>query len=60
MTSLDLCFYKCHLVAVWENVVTIEVQDGRALGSDSENGDEGEIFERHSLRKLVELFRKFS
>lgn len=58
MTSPNLCFCKYHLVAVWENIATIEAKDGRALGSESENGDEGEIFE--TFRKLTEFFRKLS
>lgn len=60
MTSPNLCFCKYLLVAVWENIATTEVKDGRALGSESENGDEGEISERHSFKKLIKIFRKLS
>lgn len=44
---INLCFCKYHLVAVWEDVVTTEVKDGRALGSKSENGNEGYLRDIH-------------
>lgn len=59
MTSPNLCFCKYHLV-VWENIATTEVKVGKALGSEGENGDEEEISERHSLKKLIKIFRKLN
>lgn len=58
VVSPNLCFFKDHLVAVWENTATSEVKDGRALGSESENGDKGDLSERYSFRKLIKSFRK--